>query len=174
MSFGYGAEFLCREPNGFVPGRRDQPAAFLITNQRRANSLFMVHKRMTETALDTKKLAIQSAYVAVARDNTHQFAAPRPERHLAAIRTVRARRNCLRELPGSRLMAISTIEQCSRRTNLDTVAALGTIQPTTISSNDGVGAAIAGLDGFFTHPFIADPGAALAQNASLWIIGDHR
>jgi hypothetical protein len=44
--------------NRFVPGCRNQFAAFLVTNQRRANAFFVIYKRMSKAALDAKKLAV--------------------------------------------------------------------------------------------------------------------
>src|SRR5580765_6054340 len=70
-------------------------------------------------------------------------------------------------------MPIGPVEQSSRRTNLDTVAALRTVQPATERADDGVRAAIAGFDGLFTHPFVAHARATLAENATLRIVGDH-
>jgi hypothetical protein len=71
-------------------------------------------------------------------------------------------------------MPIGSVEQRSRRANLDAVAALRTIQPATERADDGVRAAIAGFDRFFAHPFIADARTTFAENASLRIVGDHR
>src|SRR5438067_2108061 len=71
-------------------------------------------------------------------------------------------------------MAISSIQQSSRRTNLNAVAALGAIQPTTVSSDDSVRTTIAGFDRIFAHPLVADARAAFAENAALRIVGDHR
>src|SRR5437773_12497416 len=70
-------------------------------------------------------------------------------------------------------MPIGSVEQRSRRANLDAVSALRTIQPATESADDRVRSPIAGLDRFFTHPLVADARAALAENATLWIVGDH-
>src|SRR5207248_2343274 len=72
------------------------------------------------------------------------------------------------------LMTISSIQQRSRRTDFDAVAALRTIQPAAERADDRVGSAIAGLDRFFTHPLIAHARAALAQDATLRIVRDHR
>src|SRR5205085_12323045 len=76
--------------------------------------------------------------------------------------------------PRPRLMAIGSVKQGSRRADLDAVAALRAIQPAAESADDGVCAAIAGLDRFFTHPLIADTRATLAEDAPLRIVGDHR
>src|ERR1043166_9612167 len=72
------------------------------------------------------------------------------------------------------LMPIRSIEQRSRRTNLDAIAPLRTIQPAAERANDRVRATIARFDGFFTHPLIAHARAALAEDAALRIVGDHR
>src|SRR5207249_11103073 len=72
------------------------------------------------------------------------------------------------------LMTISSLKQSSRRTNLDAVAALRTIQPPAERADDSVRTAIAGFDRFLAHPFIADTRATLAENAALRIVGDHR
>src|SRR5439155_25805929 len=134
----------------------------------------MIDERMAKAAFNAKELAIMSVDIAIARDYSHQLSSPRAERHLAAVRTIRASRNGLIQLPGPRLMAIRTVQQGSCWTNLDAVAALGTIQPTTISSDHSVCAAIARFDGLLAHPFIAHSGATLAENATLRIVGDHR
>src|SRR5256886_2676827 len=72
------------------------------------------------------------------------------------------------------LMTISSVQQRSRRANFDAVAALRAIQPAAECADDCVGAAIAGLDRFFTHPLIAHARAALAEDATLRIVRDHR
>src|ERR1043166_2032074 len=71
-------------------------------------------------------------------------------------------------------MTISSVEQGSRRTDFDAVAALRTIQPAAECADDRVRAAIAGFDRFFTHPLVAHARASLAQDATLRIVGDHR
>src|ERR1041384_3392286 len=72
------------------------------------------------------------------------------------------------------LMTISSVQQGSGRTDFDAVPALRTIQPAAERANHRVRAALAGLDRFFTHPFIADAGAPFAQDATRRIVGDHR
>src|ERR1041384_2522188 len=72
------------------------------------------------------------------------------------------------------LMSIGSIEQRPRRTALDTVAALRTIQPAAERTDDCVGATIPGFDCFLTHPLVADACASLAQDATLRIIRHHR
>ena len=71
-------------------------------------------------------------------------------------------------------MTVGCVQQCAGRANLNAVTALRTIQPTAVRANHGVGAAIAGFDRFFAHPFVADARATLAENAALRIVGDHR
>src|SRR5436190_12988519 len=72
------------------------------------------------------------------------------------------------------LVTIGAVEQRARRTNFDAVPALRTIQPTAESADYRIRAAIAGFDGFFAHPLVAHTRAALAENASLRIVSDHR
>src|SRR5437764_13011076 len=72
------------------------------------------------------------------------------------------------------LMAISSVQQRSRRTDFDAVAALRTIQPAAERADDCISATIAGFDRFFTHPFITHARAALAEDAALRIVRDHR
>src|SRR5437867_1155024 len=134
----------------------------------------MIDERMAKTAFDAEKLTIMSVNIAIARDDTHQLRSARAERHLASIRAIRASRNDLIELPRPSLMAIRTIEQRSRRTNLDAIAALRAIQPTAVSSDDCICAAITGLDGLLAHPFITYPRATLAEDAALGIVCNHR
>src|ERR1043165_9929420 len=70
-------------------------------------------------------------------------------------------------------MTIRPIEKGSRRANLDAVSALRTIQPATERADDGIGAAIAGFNSLFAHPFIADARATLAEDATLRIVSHH-
>src|SRR2546421_10836010 len=72
------------------------------------------------------------------------------------------------------LVAIGAVQQRSRRTDFNAVAALRAIQPAAKRADDCIGAAIAGFDCFFTHPLVADARAALAQDAPLRIVRDHR
>src|SRR5436305_5507646 len=94
--------------------------------------------------------------------------------HLHSIRAVRVGCDRLIELPRARLMTIGPVEKCPRRTNLDAVAALRTVQPAAVCTDDRVDSAISGFDGFFTHPLIADPCAAFAQDAALRIVSHDR
>ena len=71
-------------------------------------------------------------------------------------------------------MAVSGVEQCSGRTNFDAVAALRTVEPAAVSSNDCIRAATTGFDGVFAHPLVADARATFAENATLRIVCDHR
>ena len=71
-------------------------------------------------------------------------------------------------------MPVRAVEQGSGGTDFDAVAALGTIQPAAISPDNRVGAPITGFDRFFAHPFIANAGATLAENAALRIVCHHR
>src|SRR5437016_5201519 len=96
VRFGDCVKPLRREANRFVPGRRNQLAAFLISNQRRAKALFVIDERMPKAAFDAEKLSVQSVHVTVARDDAHQLVASRTKRHLATVRTIRARRDSLR------------------------------------------------------------------------------
>ena len=70
-------------------------------------------------------------------------------------------------------MSIGSVKQSSSRANLDAVTALRTIQPAAERADDGVRAAISGFDRFFTHPFIADARATLAEDAALRIVCHH-
>src|SRR6266850_2702517 len=85
MSVDYRIELLGHVTNSLIPGGRNQLAAFLVANQRRADALFMVHKRMAKAAFDAEKLAIESVNVAVAGHDAHQLAAARSQRHLTAV-----------------------------------------------------------------------------------------
>ena len=96
ISFGNYVKPLRREANRFVPGRRDQLAALLITNQGRVNALFVIDERMPKAAFDAEKLAVESIDIAIARNDAHQLVASRTKRHLATIGTIRARGNGLR------------------------------------------------------------------------------
>src|SRR5207244_4350100 len=95
ISFGNYVKPLRREANRFVPGRRDQLAAFL-TNQGRAKALLVIDERVPKAAFDAEKLAVEPIDIAIARNDAHQLVASRTKRHLAAVRTIRARRNSLR------------------------------------------------------------------------------
>src|SRR5438309_7508009 len=116
---------------------------------------------MTKASFDAKEFSIQAVDVAIARNDPHQVAAARAKRHLTAIRTIGASGNSLCQFPGTRLMTIRSIEQRSRRTHFDAVAALRTVQPAAICSNHGIGAAPAGFNRVFTHPLVTDARAAL-------------
>src|SRR2546429_7181408 len=133
----------------------------------------MIHEWMTKAALDAKELAVVPIHVTIARDNTHQVAATRAQRHLTAVRAVSAGRNCLRQFPWSMLMTISSIKQGSCRADLYTVAALRTIQPAAERADNCVRATIARFDRFFAHPLVADTRATLAEDAALRIVGNH-
>ena len=73
MLVDYGVEFFCNVNNGLVPGCRNEFAPLVITNQRCAYALFVVHKRMTKAAFNAEELAVEPVYVAIARHDAHQF-----------------------------------------------------------------------------------------------------
>src|SRR5882672_3411631 len=167
-------EFLRDVADSFIPGSRDQSATLLVTNERRANARLVVNERMTEAALDAEKLAIEAVNIAVARHDAQQLVAARAERHLAAVGTIGAGGNSLRQLPRARLMAVGAIEQRAGGTNFNAVATLRTVEPAAVGSNHGIGASSAGFDGVFAHPFVADARATFAENATLRIVGHDR
>src|SRR5690349_23134066 len=129
---------------------------------------------MCESSLHAQKLAVDAVDVTIACNRTQHLAAARAERHLATVRTEITSGDVLRELPRTRLVTIRRVEQRSGRTNLDAVAALRTIEPAEIGSDNCVRAAAAGFDRFFAHPLVANARATLAQNAALRIVRDHR
>src|SRR5439155_26760916 len=119
--------------------RGNQSPAFLITHQRRANSIFVIDEWMTEAALDAEKLTVMPVHVSITRDDPHQIISARAQRHLATIRTIGARGNRLRQFPWPMLMTISSIKQRSGGTDLDAVAALRTIQPAAERADHRIG-----------------------------------
>src|SRR5688500_13676984 len=60
--------------NRVVPGCRDQLAALLVTDHRRANARFVVNERMCKPAFDAKEFAVDAVDVAITRDGAHHFA----------------------------------------------------------------------------------------------------
>ena len=70
-------------------------------------------------------------------------------------------------------MLVDAVEQRSCRTNLDAVAALRAVQPSAVSTDNCIYAAVAGFDRILAHPLIADARAAFAENAALWIVSHH-
>src|SRR5262249_9564937 len=82
--------------------------------------------------------------------------------------------NGLIQFPRPMLMPVCSVEQRSGGADFDTVATLRTVQPVAVRADDGARAAIAGFDRLLAHPFVADPGASLAENAALRIVRDHR
>src|SRR5262249_39110807 len=153
-----------REANRVVPGRRNQPAAFLIANQGSADSLFMIDERMTETAFDAEELAIVAVNITITRYDSHHFGSAPAERHLTTVRAISAGRNGLRQFPRAMLVPVGAVKQRSRRTNLDAIAALGTVKPAAERADDCISAAITRFNCFFTHPLVAHACAAFAKN----------
>src|SRR6185503_317544 len=123
----YCIETLGDVTNRFIPRSRNQLAALLVTNQRRANTRFVVDERVSKTSFNAKELTVDAVDVTIARDHAHQLAATRTERHLTPSRTEVARRDRLGQLPRARLVTISRIQQRAGRAHLDAVAALRTI-----------------------------------------------
>src|SRR5205809_4931774 len=119
---------------------------------------------MTKASFDAKEFSAQAVDVAIARNDPHQVAAARPQRHLTAIRTIGASGNSLCQFPGTSLVTIRSIEQRSGRAHFNAVAALRTVQPAAVGADDGVCATASCFDRVFTHPLVADPRTALAQN----------
>src|SRR6267142_2831907 len=133
----------------------------------------MIHKRMTEAPFDAEELAVQTVDIAIARDDAHQLATARAERHLAAVGTIRAGGNRLGQFPGASLMPIGSIEQRAGGADFDAVAALRTVQPAAVCADDRVGAATARFDRVLAHPLVTDARATLTKNAALRIVSDH-
>src|SRR4029077_8002747 len=65
MRRDHGVELFRRKANRFIPGCGNQFAAFLVTDHRRADSLFMVDEGMAEAAFDAKELTVQSVDIAI-------------------------------------------------------------------------------------------------------------
>src|SRR6267378_3795773 len=74
MFVGDRVQFYCNAADGFIPGCGDQLATLFVPDERRANSLLVIYKRMSETTLNAKKLSVEPVDVAVTRDDTHQLA----------------------------------------------------------------------------------------------------
>ena len=89
-------DVLSNEANRFVPGRRNQSPAFLIANQRRANSFFVIDEWMAEAPFYAEKLTVVAVQVSITRDDPYQIISARAERHLTTVRTIGARGNRLR------------------------------------------------------------------------------
>src|SRR5215510_10981733 len=115
---------------------------------------------MRKTAFDTKTLTIDPVYVTIAGHHAHQFTTALPQGHLAAVRAKIAGGDRLRQFPWPGLVPVSGIKQSAGGTNFNTVATLGAIEPAHVRADDCVCTAPAGFDCVFSHPFIADPGAA--------------
>src|SRR5262244_3638473 len=97
------SESLRRKTQRFVPGGRNKLAAFLVTNQRRANAVGVIDEWMAEAAFDAEKLAVQSVHVTIASDDPHDFVSARADGKLTPIRAICASGNCLVEFPRSML-----------------------------------------------------------------------
>src|SRR5205085_5906981 len=90
-------DVLSDEANRLVPRRRNQSPAFLIANQRRANSFFVIDEWMAKASFDAEKLTVMPVHVSIARDDAHQIIPARAQRHLTTVRTIGARGNRLRQ-----------------------------------------------------------------------------
>src|SRR6266516_6412200 len=124
----------------------------------------MIDEGMGKATLDAKKLAIQTIHVTVARDDTHQIAAARSQRHLAAVRTIRAGGNSLAQFPRPGLMPVGRVKQRPGGADFDAVAALRTVQPAAVRADHSVCAPATGFDGILAHPFVADARASFAED----------
>src|SRR5207302_4780357 len=89
--FGHNfVETFSGESNRLVPSRGDKTPALLVTNQRRANAVFVIDERMPETAFDAQELAVMAVYVSIARDDAHQIVSARAQSPPATLRPIRA------------------------------------------------------------------------------------
>ena len=59
------------EANRLVPGCGNQLPTFLVTNQRSAQSSFVIYKRMCEATFDAKEFAVQSVHITITGDYAH-------------------------------------------------------------------------------------------------------
>src|SRR5678816_4192778 len=59
--------------DGFIPGSWNQATTFLVADQRRANSLFVVNKWVAKPSLDTEELAVQAVDIAITGNNAHEL-----------------------------------------------------------------------------------------------------
>ena len=62
-------DVLSDEANRFVPGCGNQSPAFLIANQRRANSFFVIDEGMTEAPFYAENRAVVAVHVSITRDD---------------------------------------------------------------------------------------------------------
>src|ERR671938_561401 len=121
MSIQRGLQPMSGVTYRFVPRRGNQLAALLITDHRRAQTLFVIDEGVSEATLNAKELAVDAIDVAVARHRAHQFASARAKAELAAVRAERAGRDGLLKLPRASLMTIGRIKQRARRADFDAV-----------------------------------------------------
>src|SRR5215472_5869784 len=97
-------ESLGHMPDRVIPGGGHQPAALLVTNQRRANAILVIDKRMSKATFDTEELAVDAVDIAIARHHAHQFTAAGTERHLTTVGAIGAGGDRARQFPGASLM----------------------------------------------------------------------
>src|SRR5262249_51853809 len=122
---------------------------------------------------DAQKFAVDSGVVAiVAADD---LAVPHTQRSLAAVRAMRTNRADVIHFPRPRLVAVHAARQSANRTDVDAHPALIAIKMIEMIGRDfRMRPAIDYAERPYTHPFVADPDAAITENAAWSIEENHR
>src|SRR5579863_5249393 len=151
------------------PRYRLQPT--LLTNHRRLQAFRTVHEIAGVPPLDAQEFAVEARAVAiVAADD---FVIANAQRGLAAVGAVRANGPDVFHLPGPRLIPIRAAGERAHRTDIDAHPALVAFQVIEmIGLDDRNRPSIAHAQRFHAHAFVADPNAAVTQNAA-WFIVKH-
>src|ERR1051326_6498674 len=149
----------------------------VLADERLSQPIFVICKIERVAALNTQKIAVDSALVAiVAAHNLHAgISAAHAQRSLAAIAAVRACRGHVVHLPRTRLIAIRARRQRAHRAYVNAHAALFAFEVIiAVGRNGRSRAAVLYAQRPHVHAFAADAHAAIAQNAAWTVEIDYR
>src|SRR5208337_843338 len=162
-------EPLDRHAESFIPS-----TTFLLTvatDQRRRKPFIAIDEVPSETALDTKELAIESGMVAVV--GSDDLIVANGKGRLAAVATVIADRPRIGHLPGPGVIAIGPAGERTHRAYINAHPALFAFQLlSAIGNNLAMRAAETDTVGVDVHSLIAYPDASEAEDAAWPIVID--
>ena len=146
---------------------------FARAQHGRLQAFRMLDEIESVAALDAQKFAVDAAAVAIVAAN--DLVVADAQRGAAAVGAMRADGADVLHFPGPRLITINAAGERAHRTDVDAGAALVAFQMIVMVGNDlGDHAAVGHAQRLHAHAFIADPHAAVAQNAARRVEEHHR
>src|SRR5271165_7152381 len=161
----------CHASQGLCPGGRLELP--VDPDQRRRQAVRMRVEVERVASFDAEKLAIDARAVAII--GAYDLAVAQAQRRLASVRTMRADGAHMFHFPRPCLVTVSAAGQRAHRADVDAFSALVALEMVAVAGHDlRQNAAVADAQRAHAHPLVADPDAAVTENAARRIVENHR